>query len=152
MFESVEDVTLRLREQGYICGKNIATVVYLATQLEKPVLAMIHGFCLGGGLELALACNYRIASSDPATRLGFPEVRLGIFPGFGGTQRLPRKVGLGLARYLILSGKILNAEEALAKRGPLLLLLQILPGAQFFLFGRLADSTWPSIDSSFVIV
>jgi len=61
--------------------------------LPIPTIALIHGFCLGGGLELALACRYRIASDDPATRLGFPEILLGIHPGFGGTLRSIRLTG-----------------------------------------------------------
>ncbi|MEO8684195.1 MAG: enoyl-CoA hydratase-related protein, partial [Devosia sp.] len=61
--------------------------------LQVPVVAGIHGFCLGGGLELALACHYRIAVNDDKTRLGFPEVGLGIFPGFGGTGRSIRQAG-----------------------------------------------------------
>jgi 3-hydroxyacyl-CoA dehydrogenase/enoyl-CoA hydratase/3-hydroxybutyryl-CoA epimerase len=71
--------------------------------LPFPTVAAIHGACVGGGLELALACTYRVASSDPATRLGLPEVLLGILPGFGGTQRLPRTIGLVAALPLILT-------------------------------------------------
>ena len=63
--------------------------------LKAPVVAGIHGFCLGGGLELALACHYRIAVNDDKTRIGFPEVNLGIFPGFGGTGRSIRQAGAG---------------------------------------------------------
>ena len=62
--------------------------------LPMPVVSAIHGSCLGGGLELALATDARVASDDPATRLGLPEVQLGLLPGGGGTQRLPRLVGL----------------------------------------------------------
>ena len=67
-----------------------------------PVLAAIHGLCLGGGLELALACDIRIAQTD--AWLGFPEVRLGLLPGGGGTQRLPRLIGPGRATWLLMSG------------------------------------------------
>ena len=77
----------------------------------KPTIAMINGFCLGGGCELALACDVRIASD--AARLGQPEINLGIIPGGGGTQRLPRVVGTGQAMRLILSGEIVDAAEAL---------------------------------------
>ena len=77
----------------------------------KPTVAMINGFCLGGGCELALACDVRIASD--AARLGQPEINLGIIPGGGGTQRLPRVVGTGQAMRLILSGEIVDAAEAL---------------------------------------
>ena len=75
-------------------------------------MALIHGACLGGGLELALACNYRIVSDHPKTQLGLPEVTLGIFPGWGGTQRLPRLIGLTEALPLLLSGKTVNARKA----------------------------------------
>lgn len=80
--------------------------------LRVPVVAAIEGPCLGGGLELALACDMRIASDHPSTRLGLPEVKLGIVPGFGGTQRLPRLIGLPKAVDLIVRGKLLSAEEA----------------------------------------
>jgi 3-hydroxyacyl-CoA dehydrogenase/enoyl-CoA hydratase/3-hydroxybutyryl-CoA epimerase len=80
--------------------------------LSFPTVALIHGFCLGGGLELALACRYRIASTDPATRLGFPEVRLGIFPGFGGSLRSTRLLGHMQAMQLMLSGRNLVARQA----------------------------------------
>ncbi|MBF8999874.1 MULTISPECIES: fatty acid oxidation complex subunit alpha FadJ [Vibrio] len=80
--------------------------------LTFPVVAAIHGSCLGGGLELALACDYRVVSDDDKTRLGFPEVMLGLLPGAGGTQRLPRLVGLIPALDLILTGRLLRAGKA----------------------------------------
>jgi enoyl-CoA hydratase len=76
----------------------------------KPTIAMINGFALGGGCELALACDMRIAARS--ARLGQPEIRLGLIPGGGGTQRLPRLVGAGQALRLILSGEIIDATEA----------------------------------------
>ncbi|UWZ85739.1 enoyl-CoA hydratase/isomerase family protein [Occallatibacter riparius] len=79
--------------------------------LGKPVIACIQGFTLGGGCELALACTFRIASDD--ARLGQPEVKLGVIAGYGGTQRLPRLVGRGAALKLLLTGEIINAQEAL---------------------------------------
>ena len=79
-------------------------------QLEKPVIAMIDGLCLGGGLELAMTCDIRIASS--ASRFGQPEILLGIMPGSGATQRLSRLVGVGKAKELIFSGKTIDADEA----------------------------------------
>jgi 3-hydroxyacyl-CoA dehydrogenase/enoyl-CoA hydratase/3-hydroxybutyryl-CoA epimerase len=79
----------------------------------KPVVAAIHGPCLGGGLEWALACHYRIASADPRTQLGQPEVQLGLIPGAGGTQRLPRLVGIATALDLILTGKNVKPAKAL---------------------------------------
>lgn len=80
--------------------------------LSFPTVAMIHGYCLGGGLELALACDYRIASTDPSTRLGFPEVRLGIFPGFGGSVRSIKLLGHLPAMQLMLSGRSTSAKVA----------------------------------------
>ncbi len=80
--------------------------------LPYPSVAVIHGFCLGGGLELALACTYRIARDDPGTRLGLPEVRLGIHPGFAGTLRLPPLVGDLAALDMMLTGRALSAREA----------------------------------------
>jgi len=80
---------------------------------EKPVIAAIHGACLGGGLEWALACDYRIATDSPKTSLGLPEVQLGLIPGAGGTQRLPALIGAQAALDLILTGKNLKAKKAL---------------------------------------
>ena len=80
--------------------------------LPFPSVALIHGFCLGGGLELALACTWRIARDDPGTRLGLPEVRLGIHPGFAGTVRLPMLVGDLVALDMMLTGRALSAREA----------------------------------------
>ncbi len=80
--------------------------------LPFPTVAAIHGPCMGGGLELALACDYRIVSNDQKTALALPEVKLGIIPGFGGTQRLPRLVGLTNALDMILSGKSVYAKKA----------------------------------------
>lgn len=87
----------------------------LFTQLENyplPVVAAINGACLGGGLELALACHGRICSDNSKTRLGLPEVQLGLLPGSGGTQRLPRLIGVSAALDMILTGKQINAKSA----------------------------------------
>lgn len=78
---------------------------------EKPVLAAINGACVGGGLELALACHIRVAAAGAL--LGLPEIKLGLIPGFGGTQRLPRVIGSSRAAEMILTGESLSAEEAL---------------------------------------
>ncbi|HEY0736604.1 MAG TPA: enoyl-CoA hydratase-related protein [Herpetosiphonaceae bacterium] len=79
--------------------------------LDKPIIAAINGFALGGGLELALACDFRLASDT--AQVGLPEVTLGIIPGWGGTQRLPRLVGPGMAKLLMMSGERIDAAEAL---------------------------------------
>lgn len=78
--------------------------------LEKPVIAAVNGFALGGGCELALACDIRIASSK--AKFGQPEVNLGLIPGYAGTQRLPRLIGLGNALFLLFSGDTITAEQA----------------------------------------
>ncbi len=80
--------------------------------LEKPVIAAVRGFALGGGLELALACDFRYLADD--AKVGQPEINLGIIPGAGGTQRLTRIVGVGRARDLVYSGRQVAADEALA--------------------------------------
>ena len=78
--------------------------------LEQPVIAAVNGFALGGGTEIALACDFIYASEN--ARFGLPEVTLGIFPAFGGTQRLPRLIGKGKAKELIFTGKMISAQEA----------------------------------------
>jgi enoyl-CoA hydratase len=79
-------------------------------QLSMPSVALINGYAFGGGLELALACTFRLAL--PSAKLGFPEIKLGLIPGYGGTQRLPRLVGESRATEMILTGRTLDAEEA----------------------------------------
>jgi 3-hydroxyacyl-CoA dehydrogenase/enoyl-CoA hydratase/3-hydroxybutyryl-CoA epimerase len=83
-------------------------------RLRCPTVAAIHGHCMGGGTEMALACRYRVASRDPSTRIGLPEVKLGIFPGWGGTARLPRLIGAPAALELMLTGRAASAENAKA--------------------------------------
>ncbi len=86
------------------------TALLLET-MPKPTIAAVNGFALGGGCELALACDVRYAST--AAKLGQPEVSIGIIPGWGGTQRLPRTIGIGLAKELIMTGRLVDADEAL---------------------------------------
>ncbi|GAA5511506.1 short-chain-enoyl-CoA hydratase [Deinococcus carri] len=87
-------------------------VMHQISSLPIPVIAAVNGFALGGGLELALACDVRVAS--PGAKLGLPEVTLGLIPGFGGTQRLARLIGAGRALDLMLTARQVGAEEALA--------------------------------------
>jgi 3-hydroxyacyl-CoA dehydrogenase / enoyl-CoA hydratase / 3-hydroxybutyryl-CoA epimerase len=81
-------------------------------RLRCPTVAAIHGFCMGGGTELALACRYRVATRDPSTKIGLPEVMLGIHPGWGGSARLPRLIGALQALPLMLTGRAVGANEA----------------------------------------
>ncbi len=83
-------------------------------ELPFPTVAAIHGFCMGGGTEISLACRYRVASNDPSTKIGLPEVMLGIFPGWGGSARLPQLVGAPAAMDMMLTGRSLSASAARA--------------------------------------
>ena len=124
-------VILSDKKNGFIAGADVKGFVNLRDQDEAaefmrgchtvldrlesftfPTVSLIHGFCLGGGLELALATRYRIAEDDPGTRLGLPEVMLGIHPGFGGTMRLPRLIGALRALDMMLTGRSVGAKEA----------------------------------------
>src|SRR5450759_1233287 len=103
-----------LAKQDAVSGKEYGhrgqAVLDLIENLGKPVIACINGFALGGGCELAMACTMRLASDN--AKLGQPEVHLGIIPGYGGTQRLPRLVGKGIAMQLVLAGEMITAAEA----------------------------------------
>ncbi len=124
-------IILSGKESGFITGANIEEFTQLKSKEEAlelirvgqsafdkleaspfPTLSLINGFCLGGGLEMSLACDYRIALDDPKTRLGLPEVLLGIHPGWGGTMRLTRLIGAPAAMDLMLSGRTVNARAA----------------------------------------
>jgi enoyl-CoA hydratase len=104
-----------LAQRTPVDGKDFALfgqgIIHRLETLGKPSIAAINGFALGGGCELALACTMRIASRN--AKLGQPEVKLGILPGYGGSQRLPRLCGKGVAHELILTGEMITAEEAL---------------------------------------
>ncbi len=103
-----------LATQDAIAGKEFThrgqSVLDLIENLGKPVIACINGFALGGGCELAMACTMRLASEN--AKLGQPEVKLGIIPGLGGSQRLPRLVGKGIAMQLVTTGEMITAQEA----------------------------------------
>ncbi|HEX5803816.1 MAG TPA: enoyl-CoA hydratase-related protein, partial [Azospira sp.] len=94
-----------LVERGWNLFNRLAAVRY-------PTLALVRGHCLGGGLELALACRYLLAVDEPGTKMGLPEVMLGIFPGWGGMLRLPQRVGPGAALDMMLTGKTVDAKKA----------------------------------------
>jgi len=102
--KSIDDATA-LVKRGWDTYEQLAAVPF-------PTLALVRGFCLGGGLELAMACRYRVVVDDPGTRLGLPEVMLGIVPGWGGIQRLPRLIGAPAALDLLLTGKTIDARRA----------------------------------------
>lgn len=107
-----EFTRIRSAEEGEALSRSGHAILDRLAASRLPVVAAIHGICLGGGTELALACTYRVASDDPKTALGLPEVQLGLIPGAGGTQRLPRLVGLAAALDLILTGRSLRAAKA----------------------------------------
>ncbi len=102
---------VRAPEQGRATARRGQAALAALEGCPKPIVACVHGFALGGGLELALACHFRYATTK--ARLGLPEVKLGLLPGYGGTQRLPRLIGRGPAIELILSGEPVDAAEAL---------------------------------------
>ena len=97
-----------LQEGG--SARGIQKVGFEIEQMRTPVIAAIHGFCLGGGLELAMACDIRVCAED--AQLGQPEIKLGLIPGGGGTQRLPRLVGRGRALLLNLTGDFVSGQQA----------------------------------------
>ncbi|MBP9674568.1 MAG: enoyl-CoA hydratase/isomerase family protein [Bacteriovoracaceae bacterium] len=131
---------LKNKEEAVQGAKQGQELFNQIADLSIPTMAMIQGVCLGGGLELALSCKIRIVSSDQSTRLGLPEVKLGILPGFGGTYRLPQKIGMLSAVDMILTGKMLDAKKAY-KLG---LAQAIIPAERFFsLANKYLIKTYP---------
>src|SRR5919107_6211193 len=105
----INDIRARTRDDG-LAAINSSLFAKIE-RFPKPVIAAVNGFALGGGCELALACDIRVAADS--AKFGQPELGLGIIPGAGATQRLPRIVGLGWASHLILTGDIIDAKQAL---------------------------------------
>ena len=97
-------------EGAQLAAKGQELLFDFIEQLSTPVIAAINGFALGGGLELAMACHFRVASDN--ARMGLPEVTLGVIPGYGGTQRLPQLVGKGRAMEMIMTGEMIGIEQA----------------------------------------
>ena len=107
-FPSLREAAADAQESG--SARGIQKLGARMDAAHKPFIAAIHGFCLGGGLELAMCCDVRVASED--AQLGQPEIKLGLIPGGGGTQRLPRLVGLGRALFLNMTGEFIDAQTA----------------------------------------
>ena len=98
--------------EGYEIGRMGQNVFARIGQLPFPSVAVIHGACMGGGTELSLNCTFRIATDSEKTKIGLPEVNLGLLPGWSGTTRLPRTIGLQRSLDIILTGRRLNAKRA----------------------------------------
>ena len=105
-----EFANFSVEEGGRLAKLGQESLFNLVENLSTPVIAAINGFALGGGLELAMACHFRIASDN--AKMGLPEVSLGVIPGYGGTQRLPQLVGKGKAMELIMTAGMISAEDA----------------------------------------
>ncbi len=99
-----------VNEGGKLAAKGQELLFDFVENLTTPVIGLINGFALGGGLELAMSCHFRIASDN--ARMGLPETSLGVIPGYGGTQRLPQLIGKGKAMELVMTAGMINAEEA----------------------------------------
>ncbi|MED1952710.1 enoyl-CoA hydratase [Brevibacillus centrosporus] len=106
----IKEFTELLPADAEAMAKNGQALFDRMEKFPKPIIAAINGACLGGGLELAMACHIRLAA--PEAKLGLPELNLGLIPGYGGTQRLPRLVGRGKATQLILTSEMIGGEEA----------------------------------------
>lgn len=109
----IEEIrTMTKRDEFNAAVEGGQGIFNMLEDLPMPTIAAIHGACMGGGCEMILACDYRIASEDPSTKIGLPETKLGIIPGFGGCVRMPRVIGLQAALDIILAGKALSAVKA----------------------------------------
>ncbi len=106
-----EFANFSVEEGGKLAAEGQELLFNLIENLSKPVIAAVNGFALGGGLELAMACHFRVASHN--ARMGLPEVSLGVIPGYGGTQRLPQLIGKGRALELIMTAGMIDVERAL---------------------------------------
>ena len=107
----IGEMVHKTKAEGAVFSKAGQKTLRSLEILDKPVIAAVNGFALGGGLELALACDFRVSSSK--AKFGQPEVNLGVIPGYAATQRLPRLIGLGNALFILLTGEMIGAEEAL---------------------------------------
>jgi len=105
----IKEMDTRPETAGYEMAKAGQDAFHLFEELHCPVIAAVNGFALGGGLELALACDFIVASKK--AKLGLPEVSLGLIPGYGGTQRLPRQIGKAKARLMAMTGDLFSAEQ-----------------------------------------
>ncbi|MFK7814495.1 MAG: enoyl-CoA hydratase/isomerase family protein [Maribacter sp.] len=106
-----EFANFSVKEGGKLAAKGQKLLFDFVESLSTPVIAAVNGFALGGGLELAMACHFRVASEN--ARMGLPEVSLGVIPGYGGTQRLPQLVGKGVAMEMIMTAAMIDADRAL---------------------------------------
>ncbi len=108
-----EFANFSISEGGKLAAQGQELLFDFVENLSTPVIAAINGFALGGGLELAMACHFRVASTN--AKMGLPEVSLGVIPGYGGTQRLPQLVGKGLAMEMIMTAGMIDAQKALER-------------------------------------
>ena len=106
-----EFASFTIQEGAQLAAQGQELLFNFIENLRKPVIAAVNGFALGGGLELAMACHFRIASDN--AKMGLPEVSLGVIPGYGGTQRLPQLIGKGRAMEMIMTAGMISAEDAL---------------------------------------
>lgn len=108
--EEIKNMTTKEQYEAAVNGGQ--EIMNMVEDLPMPTIAAINGACMGGGCEFILACDYRIASEDPSTKIGLPEIQLGILPGFGGCVRMPKMIGLQASLDIILAGKSVNAKKA----------------------------------------